>query len=95
MEDEVVAISWSWGDWDAFVMERGENGRPPVKARDGAEDGLVGDGDFESGDVNLLWPAEEFLHFVGDNRGLITGDEKLGGRVLVEDGVVEGLDCEP
>ena len=95
VEDEVVPVGWGWRDGKTGIIWTGKDRRPTMEARYGVEDGLVGDGDLESGDVDLLWAAEKFLHLVGDNRGLIVGQKQFRGRVLVKDGIVEGFDGEP
>ena len=93
VEDKVIPVGWGRRDGETGIVGTWENRGTTMEARNGVEDGLVVDGDLESGDMNLL-RAKELLHFVGDNRGLIAG-EKFGRRVFVEDGVVEGLDGEP
>lgn len=93
VEDKVIPVGWGRRDGETGIVGTWENRGTTMEARNGVEDGLVVDGDLESGDMNLL-RAKELLHFVGDNRGLIAG-EKFGRRVFVENGVVEGPDGEP
>jgi len=63
-----------------------------MEAGDGGEDGLVVDGDFETGDMDGL--RRDGVHVVCDD-GLIIEREGLGGGFCIENGVVEGLYGKP
>lgn len=94
VEDKIEAVRGFGEDGERGVRGMGQDGRASMEAWDDGENGLVCDGDFQSGDVYLLGTHEELLHFVGEH-GLVIMGERRGIRLRVEDGVMERPDGEP